>query len=115
MALETEERPQGQSSGSGSVPLEPWRDMVCGTVGGMVSKLAEHPLDTIKVRLQAGGQGAAMVHGRDSMAAPVYRGPLHCLTHTLRHEGLMGLYQVSAVRSLSTQKQLTREIHDMRY
>jgi solute carrier family 25 carnitine/acylcarnitine transporter 20/29 len=40
-----------------------------------------HPFDLVKVRLQTEGQS-----GR-------FRGPLHCVTHTVRSEGLRSLYK----------------------
>lgn len=49
----------------------------------MVGKFVEYPFDTIKVRLQT-----------QPLDRPYFRGPLHCLTVTLKQEGLQGLFRV---------------------
>jgi ornithine carrier protein len=53
-------------------------DLLCGSAAGMVSKVVEHPFDTIKVRLQTQN---------------LFGGPLDCFRATVRHEGFMGLYK----------------------
>ena len=55
--------------------------VLSGTASGITKLVVGHPFDTIKVRLQTEGS-----NGR-------FRGPLHCLRETVRHEGLKGLYK----------------------
>ena len=52
-------------------------DLTSGTVGGLVSTVVGHPLDTVRVRLQAGNQ----------------LGMLGCFRQTLASEGIRGLYK----------------------
>lgn len=59
------------------------RDLMAGTLGGIAGKLIEFPFDTVKVRLQAGGE-----NGR-----PVYSGPMDCFRRILQHEGVRTLYK----------------------
>lgn len=56
-----------------------------GQVAGMVSKLIEFPLDTVKVRLQYGGVGGKSL-----------RGPVDAFKQTIKQEGVLGLYRVSS-------------------
>ncbi|KAJ1920423.1 mitochondrial ornithine carrier protein, partial [Tieghemiomyces parasiticus] len=58
------------------------RTIFYGSVSGMAAKLVEYPFDTVKVRLQA-----------QPADRPWYRGPMHCFTSTLQHEGLRGFYR----------------------
>lgn len=44
----------------------------------MVGKVIEYPFDTVKVRLQTQSQ---------------FKGPLDCLTHGLKTDGIIGLYR----------------------
>ncbi|KAJ1920157.1 hypothetical protein H4219_001530 [Mycoemilia scoparia] len=72
-----------------------WRDSVAGSAGGAMQVLVGHPLDTVKVRLQIEGSSK-------------FRGPIDCLTTTVRNEGVLGLYKgmssplvgIAAVNSL---------------
>ncbi|RUS12582.1 mitochondrial carrier domain-containing protein [Endogone sp. FLAS-F59071] len=48
----------------------------------MVGKFVEYPFDTIKVRLQT-----------QPLQNPTYKGPIDCLTRTLKQEGVKGLYK----------------------
>lgn len=89
------------STHESSTMAGPWRDMICGTVGGMASKIAEHPLDTVKVRLQANPGG-------------FYRGTMHCLGHSMRHDGIVGLYQVQWDGCMHRSNALTNK-HDGTY
>lgn len=49
----------------------------------MVGKFVEYPFDTVKVRLQT-----------QPLQNPTYKGPIDCLTRTLKQEGVKGLYKV---------------------
>lgn len=52
-------------------------------IAGMVGKVIEYPFDTVKVRLQT-----------QPLDRPYFNGPLHCLTVTLKQEGIRGLFKV---------------------
>jgi len=58
------------------------QNSIAGGVGGMCSVLSGHPFDTIKVRIQT----------QDSRN-PLYKGPLDCLTKTVKGEGVTALYK----------------------
>jgi len=58
------------------------KDILAGTVGGMATVLVGHPLDTIKVRLQA-----------QSSANPMYSGAWDCAVKTWKFEGFRGFYK----------------------
>ncbi|ORZ33460.1 mitochondrial carrier domain-containing protein [Catenaria anguillulae PL171] len=58
-------------------------NFIAGTIGGFSGVLAGQPFDTIKVRLQCQGTGAAQQ----------YRGTLHCLTTIIRQETVFGLFK----------------------
>lgn len=45
--------------------------------------MIEYPFDTVKVRLQT-----------QPLDRPYFNGPLHCLTVTLKQEGIRGLFKV---------------------
>lgn len=53
-------------------------DLASGTIGGLVSTVVGHPLDTVRVRLQAGSGQVGM---------------LSCFKQTIRSEGITGLYK----------------------
>ncbi|ORX88878.1 mitochondrial carrier [Basidiobolus meristosporus CBS 931.73] len=57
-------------------------DLLFGSVAGMLGKLIEYPLDTVKVRLQSQPAGHIM-----------FEGPWDCLRKTVHHEGFLGLYR----------------------
>eukprot|EP01006_Ploeotia_vitrea_P014384 TRINITY_DN38813_c0_g1_i1.p1 TRINITY_DN38813_c0_g1~~TRINITY_DN38813_c0_g1_i1.p1 ORF type:complete len:292 (-),score=37.75 TRINITY_DN38813_c0_g1_i1:109-984(-) len=59
---------------------EGFKEWTAGTIGGVVGKAIEYPLDTLKVRLQAGSPGQ-------------YAGAWDCFRKTLANEGFMGLYK----------------------
>ncbi|KAJ9066436.1 mitochondrial ornithine carrier protein [Entomophthora muscae] len=58
--------------------LEEIGDLACGSIAGMFGKVIEHPFDTVKVRLQTQIQ---------------FAGPFNCLSATLKHEGIKGLFR----------------------
>ena len=64
---------------------------VAGAVSGVAQVLAEHPLDSLKVRLQS--RLAAFTHVRG--------GPLPMLQYTMRVEGVTALYQGVSPRLLT--------------
>ena len=97
---------------------EGYKDFIAGTVGGFSGKLLDYPFDTVKVLLQTQNSlpstststGAGTLHSSiQSTAAatpqriakttksapplPVYRGAIHCLTHTIEIGGFRSLYQ----------------------
>ncbi|KAF8628933.1 hypothetical protein AX15_003636 [Amanita polypyramis BW_CC] len=66
-----------------SKTLRAVKDIIYGSIAGMISKVFEHPFDLTKVRLQA--------QVLDSTAR--FNGPMDCLAKTLKHEGVRGLFR----------------------
>ncbi|KAH3871928.1 mitochondrial thiamine pyrophosphate carrier-like [Dreissena polymorpha] len=63
---------------------------ICGSGSGFISKLLIYPMDLTKKRLQVQGfEDARKRFG----AVHQYRGLAHCLSSTLQHEGVRGLYK----------------------
>ena len=56
------------------------RDLICGTVSGVVSILICHPLDTIRVRLQ-------------TTSALKFTGVSDVINQTIEKEGIKGFYK----------------------
>lgn len=61
-----------------------YENLVAGVSGGVLSNLALHPLDLVKIRF-------AVSDGLE--LRPKYKGIVHCLTTIWKLEGLRGLYQ----------------------
>ncbi|XP_038601724.1 mitochondrial folate transporter/carrier [Tachyglossus aculeatus] len=61
-----------------------YENLVAGVSGGVLSNLALHPLDLVKVRF-------AVSDGLE--LRPKYKGILHCLTTIWKLDGVRGLYQ----------------------
>jgi len=59
------------------------KDVLFGSIAGIVGKLIEYPFDTIKVRLQAQPEHLPLR----------YTGPLDCFKQALHHDGFAGLYR----------------------
>lgn len=59
-----------------------FKHITAGTVGGMATVVVGHPMDTIKVRMQA-----------QSGAAKMYSGAIDCLVKTYKTEGFRGYYK----------------------
>jgi ornithine carrier protein len=59
------------------------KDVVCGSIAGMVGKYIEYPFDTVKVRLQSQPDGVPLR----------YTGPLDCFKKSLQREGFIGIYR----------------------
>ncbi|XP_002736823.1 solute carrier family 25 member 45-like [Saccoglossus kowalevskii] len=59
-----------------------WADFIAGLVGGGSGIIVGHPLDTIKVRLQA-----------QSVATIKYNGVLDCIVKTFKRESIFGFYK----------------------
>ena len=75
-------RPTAVTSASGQGE-EALKDVVCGSLAGVVGKYIEYPFDTVKVRLQS--QPAAL---------PLrYNGPLDCFKQSLQRDGFFGIYR----------------------
>ncbi|KAL8292212.1 hypothetical protein RQP46_001678 [Phenoliferia psychrophenolica] len=71
--------------GSPSKPLagHPLKDILYGSAAGIVSKLVEHPLDLVKVRLQS-----------QPLDQPLkFNGPVDCMIQTFKGEGIKGLWR----------------------
>ena len=79
----TEEvRPTAVTNASGQGE-EALKDVVCGSLAGVVGKYIEYPFDTVKVRLQS--QPATL---------PLrYNGPLDCFKKSLQRDGFFGIYR----------------------
>ncbi|XP_029012619.1 solute carrier family 25 member 45 [Betta splendens] len=56
----------------------PFLEFIAGSISGAVGLTVGHPLDTVKVRLQA---------------QSVYKGIFHCVAKTYTHEGLRGFFK----------------------
>ncbi|XP_029362261.1 solute carrier family 25 member 45 [Echeneis naucrates] len=65
----------------------PFLEFIAGSISGAVGLAVGHPLDTVKVRLQA---------------QSVYKGILHCVTSTYAREGLHGFFKGMAFPVLTT-------------
>ena len=67
------------------------RNFLAGYNSGICLVLAGHPFDTIKVRLQSEG-----------LHSTRFKGPIHCVTETIQHEGIRGLYKGMAAPLFAT-------------
>ncbi|XP_075949153.1 solute carrier family 25 member 45 [Anarhichas minor] len=65
----------------------PFMEFVAGSISGALGLAVGHPLDTVKVRLQA---------------QSVYTGILHCMSKTYSNEGLHGFFKGMAFPVLTT-------------
>lgn len=82
-----------------------YKDFIAGTIGGFSGKLLDYPFDTVKVLLQTQNSlspttatstaeaTAAAAKSAASPSTPVYRGAIHCISHTIETRGFMSLYQ----------------------
>jgi ornithine carrier protein len=59
------------------------KDIVCGSVAGVVGKYIEYPFDTVKVRLQS----------QPDTVPLRYTGPLDCIKKSLQRDGFTGIYR----------------------
>ena len=62
---------------------EALKDVVCGSVAGVVGKYMEYPFDTVKVRLQSQPHHLPLQ----------YNGPLDCFAKSLKQDGFLGIYR----------------------
>ncbi|KAF2682664.1 mitochondrial carrier [Lentithecium fluviatile CBS 122367] len=72
--------PVDHSHGQGEEAL---KDVVCGSIAGVVGKYIEYPFDTIKVRLQS----------QPNHLPLQYTGPLDCFKKSLKQDGFIGIYR----------------------
>jgi ornithine carrier protein len=70
----------GHTAGQGEEAI---KDVVCGSVAGVVGKYIEYPFDTIKVRLQSQPDNLPLR----------YTGPLDCFKKSLQRDGFLGIYR----------------------
>lgn len=77
---ETRARPVEQTAGQGEEAL---KDVICGSLAGVVGKYIEYPFDTVKVRLQSQPDNIPLR----------YTGPLDCFKKSLRNDGFTGIYR----------------------
>ena len=77
-----------------------WReaaiDIAAGTCAGISQVAIGHPLDTIKVRMQASGQVMRNADAKSLSTMNTFRSPWHVVQRTLRFEGVQGLYKGAA-------------------
>jgi len=59
------------------------KDILFGSIAGIVGKFIEYPFDTVKVRLQSQPDGLP----------PQYKGPVDCFRQSWRADGIPGLYR----------------------
>lgn len=62
------------------------KDLTAGSIGGTVSIICCHPLDTVRTRLQVDALSNAPGNR-------LYTGAIDCLRKTIKHEGIRGLYK----------------------
>lgn len=62
---------------------EALKDIVCGSLAGIVGKYIEYPFDTVKVRLQSQPANLPLR----------YNGPLDCFKQSLQRDGFLGIYR----------------------
>lgn len=62
---------------------EALKDIVCGSVAGVVGKYIEYPFDTVKVRLQSQPDNLPLR----------YTGPLDCFKKSIQRDGFIGIYR----------------------
>lgn len=62
---------------------EALKDVVCGSVAGVVGKYIEYPFDTVKVRLQS----------QPNHLPLRYAGPVDCFKKSLKQDGFIGIYR----------------------
>ncbi|KAF2204192.1 mitochondrial carrier [Delitschia confertaspora ATCC 74209] len=62
---------------------EALKDVVCGSIAGIVGKYIEYPFDTVKVRLQS----------QPDYLPLQYTGPLDCFKQSLKRDGFIGIYR----------------------
>lgn len=59
------------------------KDILFGSIAGIVGKVIEYPFDTVKVRLQSQPDGIPAQ----------YKGPVDCFRQSWRADGIPGLYR----------------------
>lgn len=62
---------------------EALKNIVFGSIAGMIGKVIEYPFDTIKVRLQSQPDHVPLL----------YKGPLDCFKKSLKSDGFIGIYR----------------------
>jgi solute carrier family 25 thiamine pyrophosphate transporter 19 len=74
------------------VTLASWEKFCAGVAAGSAAKLALHPLDVAKKRLQVAGLARSASYGAP-IAVGAYRGVIASLAAVARAEGIAGLYK----------------------
>lgn len=77
-AMVSPKKEQGVSQSTEAV-----KDVVFGSIAGMLGKIVEYPFDTVKVRLQSQPDHLPLR----------YAGPLDCFRQSIRSDGVGGLYR----------------------
>jgi len=78
-----EDRRKGAAEHASGQGEEAIKDIVCGSVAGVVGKYIEYPFDTVKVRLQS----------QPDTVPLRYTGPLDCFKKSLQRDGFIGIYR----------------------
>lgn len=81
-----------RARGQRSVPVD-MQHLLCGLAAGLAAKLATHPLDVAKKRVQIAGLARAAAYGERVRADAAARGLRACLAEIYAREGLRGLYK----------------------
>ncbi|KAJ2786030.1 hypothetical protein GGI15_001738 [Coemansia interrupta] len=66
----------------------PLHSLLAGTLAGAVEGAATYPTELLKTKMQLQGSASYLHHGGQS-----YASPLSCLRHTIKTDGLLGLYR----------------------
>ncbi len=77
---------------AGSDSLSSGDKFAAGVLAGSAAKMALHPMDVAKKRLQVAGLVRPASYGA-SVARGRYTGAAQCLASIVRHEGVAGLYK----------------------
>lgn len=80
IAEEVRDTTADHSAGQGQEAI---KDVVSGSIAGVVGKYIEYPFDTVKVRLQSQPDHLPLR----------YTGPLDCFKKSLQRDGFLGIYR----------------------
>lgn len=76
----------------GDAELRGWQGYACGFASGALGKLAVHPLDVVKKRMQMQGVPRPVRYGKP-VQLNAYRGLLDCIAKLFRQEGFRGFFK----------------------
>ncbi|KAJ3329609.1 hypothetical protein HDU93_000868, partial [Gonapodya sp. JEL0774] len=67
--------------------------LLAGALSGAIEATLTYPAEYVKTQLQLQSKAAKSVASALPTSAPVFKGPIDCLTQTVRHRGFLGLYR----------------------